>query len=403
MFCGQCGKRVLDTMLFCPFCGSPIVIPDQDERDGAPEAAPVVPIPEPEREPADAAALEPEALSEAVPEEGQLPDAPADAAGEAVSPSREADPGALDDFAPMAAPAPQPEFAPEAADAPQAKETAAPVRIDKPEKRPVSLFDDEEEAPGEPFVPLNLEKDAAERPLADEDEARGRGRAPARRPQPPRRPANPGAGRSNRSYIPVKDVDMNDMFMDTSHPAPEDEPDPYDEDGEFGGFDGDFDYEEPERGSFVQRHIRGLVGLALLAIVAVIFLIWMAMPRGQRVLATVNLAWSPGVYDDLGHEAYEAGQYRQAATYFEHALARDGDNYEYAHSAMVAYYEAENTDAALAMLKRCIEMDPASAEPYHELMILFPDAETRPWEVQELLRQGYQRTGDETLKEAAGE
>ena len=30
MFCGQCGKRVMENMLFCPFCGSPIVIPDQD-------------------------------------------------------------------------------------------------------------------------------------------------------------------------------------------------------------------------------------------------------------------------------------------------------------------------------------------------------------------------------------
>lgn len=33
MFCSQCGKRVMDTMLFCPFCGSPIVIPEQDEVD----------------------------------------------------------------------------------------------------------------------------------------------------------------------------------------------------------------------------------------------------------------------------------------------------------------------------------------------------------------------------------
>ena len=30
MFCGQCGKKVMENMLFCPFCGEPIVIPDQD-------------------------------------------------------------------------------------------------------------------------------------------------------------------------------------------------------------------------------------------------------------------------------------------------------------------------------------------------------------------------------------
>ena len=30
MYCGQCGKKVMENMLFCPFCGAPIVIPDQD-------------------------------------------------------------------------------------------------------------------------------------------------------------------------------------------------------------------------------------------------------------------------------------------------------------------------------------------------------------------------------------
>jgi len=37
MFCSQCGKKVMDTMLFCPFCGSPIVIPDQEDDIRAPE------------------------------------------------------------------------------------------------------------------------------------------------------------------------------------------------------------------------------------------------------------------------------------------------------------------------------------------------------------------------------
>ena len=36
MYCSHCGKKVGDTMLFCPFCGEAIVIPDQD--DGSREA-----------------------------------------------------------------------------------------------------------------------------------------------------------------------------------------------------------------------------------------------------------------------------------------------------------------------------------------------------------------------------
>ena len=37
MYCSKCGKKVGDTMLFCPFCGEAIVIPDQDEQEKTPD------------------------------------------------------------------------------------------------------------------------------------------------------------------------------------------------------------------------------------------------------------------------------------------------------------------------------------------------------------------------------
>ena len=40
MYCGKCGKRVLDDMLFCPFCGAAIVIPDQEEPAAEPVSLP---------------------------------------------------------------------------------------------------------------------------------------------------------------------------------------------------------------------------------------------------------------------------------------------------------------------------------------------------------------------------
>lgn len=36
MFCSRCGKKVLDSMLFCPFCGAEIIIPDQEADQPAP-------------------------------------------------------------------------------------------------------------------------------------------------------------------------------------------------------------------------------------------------------------------------------------------------------------------------------------------------------------------------------
>ena len=51
------------------------------------------------------------------------------------------------------------------------------------------------------------------------------------------------------------------------------------------------------------------------------------------------------------------------------------------------------------MLKKCVEMRPDDAEPYQEMMILYPDPATRPWEITELIRMGYERTGDASLKQ----
>ena len=345
MFCGQCGKRVLDTMLFCPFCGSPIVIPDQDGDE------PIEPI---------------------APESTELLE---EESGE-----------------------PEPEFAPLRLDAEPEPEAEAAPAGDAPEPDgPVSLFDAGPE--DEDFAPLNLdEPEPEDMPPEDLPEE-----VPAEEPSRPhspakRRPEGSASIRSRQTYIPVKNVDPNDMFMDGSHPDPEDEYDPYDDDGDDGdGYKGGFRFEEPEQGGFLQRHIRGVVGLILLAMLLVIFAIWAIMPKGQQLLATANLAWKAETYNDLGYDAYEAGQFHQAATYFERALARDEGNYEYAHSAMVAYYEAEELDSAFAMLKKCIEMHPDDPEPYHELLILYPNSEGRPWEAQELLRLGYERTGDAAL------
>ena len=138
-----------------------------------------------------------------------------------------------------------------------------------------------------------------------------------------------------------------------------------------------------------------VLAVALLVICAV----WAFSPKGQLVLAKMNLAWTPQVYADLGYAAYQQDSDKLAARYYEKALARDESNYEYAHSAMVAYYEADEIEAAAAMLKKCIEMDPDNPEPYQEMLILYPDAKSRPWEVSELIRLGYQRTGDATLKQ----
>lgn len=377
MYCGQCGKKVMENMLFCPFCGSPIVIPDQDE------VAVVLPVREEEQ---------PAAPAPAEPVEAEKPKAavkivmPVKAKAvepvEKEMPEQEEKPVSLfDSFEPEEKPVPRKEFVPLSFDfETQLRETDAAGEMQAENKV------ENEEAPADEIFSVKPE-------FRDEHRSRERrsGRDD-RRMDTPRRNVN--------TYVPVRDVDPDNMFMDELDEDGYGEDD-YDLDEEpvrRGRYRDEFEFEEPESGSFFQRHIRGIVGLILMLILAIIFAVWMFSPKGQVTLARVNLAWTAQPYASLGHEAYQMDSDLLAAKYFEKAYSRDGSNYEYAHSAMVAYYEAEEIESAAAMLKKCVEMDPDNPEPYQEMLILYPDAEDRPWEITELLRLGYQRTGHAALK-----
>ena len=344
VFCGQCGKRVMDNMLFCPFCGAAIVIPDQDEA-GKTALAPETKLSE------TAAGLAPEA------------DGPVSLFGDESA---------------------------RASEKKEAEEEFVPLSFD---------FDRELERAAEaPVEPVSVEPEPvpeSEPEIEDVPEAA----TPLRRsPERTRRPENTH-GRSANTYIPVKDVEPENLFMDDGDFDDDDE---YDLDNEEDFVEEDFEFEEPERGSFFQRHVRGIVGLILLAIILLVCVLWFMSYSGQLTLAGWNLAWTPRPYADLAYKAYQGENYAQAAQYYERALSMDGKNYEYAHSAMVAYYDAGNTEAAAAMARKCVEMQPDNPEPYQELLIIYPDADTRPWEITELVRLGYQRTGNEALKLDAG-
>lgn len=370
MFCSQCGKKVMDSMFFCPFCGSPIVIPDQETE--------IV---------TDKKAVKPAPVS--VPVEVEQP-----------------------------APAPE---APAAADAGQGGSETLNISInwgsddfipeqdegDEDEYEDLSeefAEDEDDEEEDDAFVPLDLdafEEDEIES-LPDRDVSGEISEllSSQLKEEPVQlgghvpdlsNISNPDRGRPRRAgkntYAPVKAFDPNDIFLDA-----EDEDEDY-EDYE----EDDYDYEEPERGGFFVRHIRGIVALSLCVIVLAIVAGWACSDNGQMALANANLAWRPSVYERIGYEAYQKGNYVLSAGYYEKALARENDNYSYAYSAGIAYYMAEDIVRAAEMGKTAIEINPARSDAYQLLLRLYPDASTRPWDVSSLLRKGYQLTGDASL------
>lgn len=469
MFCSQCGKKVTENMLFCPFCGKPIVIPDQEPEKAGNSAAPG-------REAEGARVGEAAARAEGDGETAQILDAPrqveeaaarSERSARAEAPVRSgeeakdgaellrrgseaaAHTGSGDGANPILDMSLQAEkaaahsgrLAREAAEASPRSEGAiragaeasgrsreeaqngAETRDDLPERResPQQMEERRAETDAAPrrgaakglqidweeeerFRPLDLD-DMDPEPVHEEPEnpreelsellshrlreepVRLKGRAPDL--SNVHNPDRPGASsrRKASSYAPVREFNPNDIFMDG---------DDYDEDDD----DEEYAYEEPEEGGFFIRHIRGVVGLSLFVIVLAIVAGWAFSGGGQRVLAQANLAWQPSVYEQLGYDAYQNGQYAVAAGYYEQALKRDGRNYSYAYSAAVASYMAGDTEQAAEMGKKAVEIDATRVDGYQLLLRLYPDASARPWEIQSLIQQGYRLTGDASLNDA---
>lgn len=397
MYCSHCGKKVNDTMLFCPFCGDPIVIPEQDDEpvaapaadsapaQPAPEPTPVE-APEPEHEPViepePEPVVEPEQEEETEPEP-QAPEKPAREVGEAEAELLDWDRSrrqyAADDvwanpneskeaFTPLSF-----ETASEEEASDWRGEIARKKEAAAPEKKAPEMHGEGE--------PVRLDG------TAPKLEADIEGAKPVAAGHEHRKSAN--------TLVPPKQMDPNDIFMDGG--------DSFDDD--FDDFDApsgkdaeeDFVFEDADEGSFFMRHVRGIVGLALFVILLLMFVIYAFSKAGQSSLARVNLAWSVDAYTELGVQYYQDEQYAQAALYYERALQRDPQNYDYASSAVMAYEKVGNKEKEAEMLKRCIQIRPDALEPYIYLLNLYPNAAERPWDVTQLLQKGYENTGDSRL------
>lgn len=383
MYCSHCGKKVNDTMLFCPFCGDPIVIPDQDEDANVAPAAPVeTSVPSP---------VESEPVGE--------PEAPA-----------------------------EPELAEEPASKPQREVGEAEAELldwesSRREYASGDVWSDRGMHAAEPFEPLSFEQDKteAESDWREEIARKKEQAAPQKKApdlggetQPPHldgvapkleadiegaKPVKeahekPRKGKGASTLVPPKAMDPNDIFMDGTGKQ------------DFDGFDApsgkgfpveEFAFEDADEGSFFMRHIRGIVGLALFVILILMFVIFAFFKPGQQMLARFNLAWNTDAYSTVGYQRYQAQQYDEAGLYYERALQRDPDNYSYASSAAMAYREAGNREKAAQMLKECARINPQLLEPYIYLLNLYPEAADRPWDVTQLLQKGYEITGDTRL------
>ncbi|MBQ4088545.1 MAG: zinc-ribbon domain-containing protein [Clostridia bacterium] len=343
MKCPVCGRENPDIRLFCMQCGE--LLPEtaeetvqQPENAAAEEtAAPQCEMPEPENQ-----AVE-------------------------------------DEFAPEDIPQDDTQFFRDRQRARGIIEEAWPEEIPETvSNKPASLFDEEFDVP-------EAQENAYARPAEDF--------AP-RRPELTRRA--PSLGRAN-TYIPKREenMDPDDFFAVRGQVLPE-----YDEEAEErprrkSRREGEYEDEVPQ--SFAVRHMRGIVTLLLLALTVAIVLIWANTDAAQYTLAKVDVAWKSEAYARLAEEAYAANDLSAAGYYYSAALQRDADNYNYAVMAANSYIEGGYTAKALEALRTCIGMDPKNADLYAAMIQIQPDTAAISASDRELIRKGYELTGDSRL------
>ena len=379
MYCSHCGKKVGDSMLFCPFCGEPIVIPEQDE-------------------PAKATPTAGEALVTAVPVEDEKPEEQTSAPVPDPESDEKGESGSNDAARELLDWAQEREHHADVWARDDSEiETFQPLKLEQDEEP----SDDWKEEISRKKEAVVQEKKPPEMQRSTPDPVRLEGKAPKLQSEMKGvKPAGmENAGKTARKHantlVPPKTMDPNDIFMNDRGMNYDDEPDPYDDDGD-DAFIEEFAFEDDD-GGFFMRHLRGIVGLALFVILLLLFVIYAFSKAGQVSLARVNMAWSTEAYITLGNQSYQNGETAYAAQCYERALQRDPDNYNYASSAAMAYFEAKDTEKTAAMLKRCIEIDPMQLDPYIYLLNMYPEAASRPWDVTQLLQQGYKNTGDSRL------
>lgn len=367
MHCPHCGKNNSEQSLFCGFCGSPLSAPEPAEAEEDLERK-LYGRPEPAQEKGEEVAFtfedvadEPEPEPQPEPESRPLDALADDLLNESAQERAEDD--ALEDDAFAEPIQPRERRAPQhARQAPRAAGAQPSRQEDEPVDKPLLT------------KPVHLQ---GRRPQLTRD-------------QEPVRPRAASGTRKVNTVVPTREIDAHDIFL-------EDEDELADFVGEY--FDEDIDFEEPSRQNFFLRHVRGLVALGLLLITVLCVGYWLMYGSGQRVLGQLYISTNPHTYVSLGDEANEQADYREAGAYYLKALELAPDNRDWAVKAANAYILAGDSGRAATALEYLIAAAPDEVEAYVTLKQLYPDAASRPQRYTQLIRQGYERTGDERLAE----
>ena len=152
--------------------------------------------------------------------------------------------------------------------------------------------------------------------------------------------------------------------------------------------------------SFWEKNLRSVIGIGMTMATLALCAVWLLLfPSGQQMMARFGLTDNPTAYAGIAKSAYDAQNYATAAQNYYQALLLDNDNYEYALMTAQCYLLAGSDGAASTALTMAIDINASDVRAYRMLQQIYPNAQTRPAAVKELLSQGATLTGDASLNQ----
>ena len=158
----------------------------------------------------------------------------------------------------------------------------------------------------------------------------------------------------------------------------------------------DDDFDDDEKDDFLIRHTRGIVTFLLLMITVMIVVIWSLSDGAQRLFAQKGIALKAEPYAKLGYEAYDAGDFENAADYFRNAN-KHSQSEEYLICLHNCCLETEDPEGAADALRECIGINPYKVDYYLALEGILGGRDKLSEEDRQLFRDGYVFTGDPRL------
>ncbi len=150
------------------------------------------------------------------------------------------------------------------------------------------------------------------------------------------------------------------------------------------------------RETFLERHLRSLIAMALLAVTVIVFCVWStSTTSGKRTFAQLGIGSASG-YILLGDDCMESGNYARAVEHYYRALSRH-TTYESAIKLARAYQMTGDTDREASVLLLCADRFETEREPYERLKALYPTLTRRPETVQNALNRGAHVLGDASI------